>query len=377
MTDLTSLHKNTHIVRSLRNFDDHPIVMVKAEILRKLVPINSLAGANFQELAAAVVIETRPKGEVLFKCGAVDNQAIYLLKGEVELIPTESRKGRSIFGGSEDAKYPLAQLKPRQYTGRSRTEVTIASVASDLLDRLLTWDQVTGEYEVAELGEAADAEWTMQVLGNQAFRMLPVTNINELLTRLEPVSVKAGQVIIKQGDVGDYFYIIKQGHCSVFRKSQKSGEVTELRKLSEGMSFGEEALLSDVPRNATVAMTADGVLMRLSKRNFDELLKQPLVKWVVAKEAKIMLNQGAGLLDVRLEDEYRHRALKDSINVPLYLLRLKATSLDSKRSYIVYCETGNRSVAAAFLLTERGFDVHVLKGGLAALLKPAKNRPEA
>jgi CRP-like cAMP-binding protein len=350
--------------------------MVKAEILRELVPINSLSGANFKELADAVVIETRPKGEVLFKCGAVDNQAIYLLKGEVELIPAESRKGRSIFGGSEDAKYPLAQLKPRQYTGKSQTEITIVSVASDLLDRLLTWDQVTGEYEVTELGEAADTEWTMQVLGNKAFRMLPVTNINELLTKLEPVSAKAGQVIIKQGDIGDYFYIIKQGHCSVSRKSQ-SGEVTELRKLSEGMSFGEEALLSDVPRNATVAMTADGVLMRLSKRNFDELLKQPLVKWVTAKEAKIMLNQGAGLLDVRLEDEYRHRALKDSINVPLYLLRLKATGLDSKRSYIVYCETGNRSVAAAFLLTERGFDVHVLKGGLAALLKPAKNRPEA
>lgn len=208
--------------------------MPSAEILKKLVPINSLSGTNFQELANAAVIDTRPKGQVLFKCGAVDNQTIYLLKGEVELIPADSRKGRSVFSDSEDARYPLAQLKPRRYTGKSRTDVTIASVASNLLDRLLTWDQVTGEYEVAELGQADDTEWTMQVLRNKAFQTLPATSINELFARLEPIPVRTNDVIIKQGERGDYFYIIKVRCCRVSRESEKGGKTAILGELSEG-----------------------------------------------------------------------------------------------------------------------------------------------
>jgi CRP-like cAMP-binding protein len=336
-------------------------------VVRTLVPINSLAPAHYEELAPSVVIEKIPKGQTLFRQGATDNETLYVLKGEVELISADTPEGRVITGGTEQARYPLAQLKPRQFTGRSKTEISLMRVPSDLLDRLLTWDQVTGEYEVTELAEAEDAQWTMQVLRNRAFQLLPATNINELFGRLQAVPVKAQDVIIMQGEVGDYFYIVKEGRCNVSRRSEKSGQATVLSEFTVGDSFGEEALLSDAPRNATVTMITDGVLMRLSKQDFEELLQRPLVRWISAQETKEMLKRGAGLLDVRTEDEYKHGALKGSINVPLYLLRLKAGSLDPDRSYIVYCETGNRSSAAAFLLSERGFDVYVLQGGIAAV----------
>lgn len=341
--------------------------MTNLAILKNLVPINSLAPDHYRELMAAVKLEELSKGQTLFKHGARDNDTLYLLRGEVELIPEGSRTGRLIAGGSEEARYPLAQLKPRQFTGRARTDVSLARVPSDRLDRLLTWDQVTGEYEVTELAEAEDAGWVMQVLRNPAFRTLPANNFNALFARLQAVPVKVGEVVIRQGDTGDYFYLVKQGRCSVSRKSEKTGKVSLLSELSAGGSFGEEALLTDSPRNATVIMLSDGVLMRLSKQDFDELLKQPLVRWVSPQEAKVLLNQGAGLVDVRIEEEYRHGALKGSMNLPLYLLRLKVGGLEQDRSYILYCESGNRSAAAAFLLSERGFDVHVLKGGLAAL----------
>ncbi len=346
--------------------------MSDLDILQELVPINALNQVNYQDLVAAAAVEEVPRGQVLFKHGATDNQTVYLLRGEVELIPANSRKGRVIAGGTEQARYPLAQLKPRQFTGKAHTAVTIARVPSDLLDRLLTWDQVTGEYEVTELAGAEDAEWTMQVLRHKVFQLLPATNINELFSRLEPIAVKAGQVVIKQGEIGDYFYIIKEGRASVARKSEKSGKVAVLSELSEGESFGEEALLSETPRNATVIMATEGTLMRLSKADFDELLKQPLVRWVASEEAKTMVKSGAGLLDVRTEDEYKHGAIKGSVNVPLYLLRLKVSSLDPERSYVIYCETGNRSCAAAFLMSEHGFDVYVLEGGLAALREARK-----
>lgn len=157
------------------------------------------------------------------------------------------------------------------------------------------------------------------------------------------------------------------GRCRVSRESDKGAKAAVLGELSEGNSFGEEALLSDAPRNATIVMATDGTLMRLARADFDELLKQPLVKWVSLAEVKAMVRQGAGLIDVRLEDEYKRSAIKGSMNIPLYLLRLKAAGLDMERRYVVYCETANRSSAAAFLLSERGYDVYVMKGGLSAL----------
>jgi rhodanese-related sulfurtransferase len=80
-----------------------------------------------------------------------------------------------------------------------------------------------------------------------------------------------------------------------------------------------------------------------------------------------MVAQGAVWLDVRLESEYKNGNLPSSVNIPLYLLRIKATALDKNRRYIVYCDTGRRSSSAAYLLNERGFDAYVLEGGLIRL----------
>ena len=84
------------------------------------------------------------------------------------------------------------------------------------------------------------------------------------------------------------------------------------------------------------------------------------------EEAVERANAGAQWLDVRLESEHANTGIKGSRNIPLYMLRLKVDSLDPKASYIVYCDTGRRSSAAAFLLSERGLHVYVLKGGITA-----------
>jgi rhodanese-related sulfurtransferase len=71
-----------------------------------------------------------------------------------------------------------------------------------------------------------------------------------------------------------------------------------------------------------------------------------------------------------LESEHANTGLKDSDNIPLFMLRLKVDSLDPNVPYIVYCDTGRRSSAAAFLLSERGFHAYCLKGGLMEQAPP-------
>jgi CRP-like cAMP-binding protein len=336
------------------------------DILKTLIPINSLTSENFKELADNTFIVSLPAGSQLFKQGDHDNYSIYLISGEVALTSTNTELFLDVVAGTDDSRYALAQLKPRQYTGTAKTPVTIARVDSALLDRLLTWDQTTG-YEVTEFDGSQDPEWMIRMLRSETFQRLPPSNINALFARFEPTEVKANQVIIRQGDPGEFYYIIKSGRANVSRKAEKSGKVAVVGQLGEGDGFGEEALLSGAPRNATVVMTTDGVLMRLAWKDFDELMREPLVKWVTLDQARVLAQTGAGLLDVRTEDEFRQGTVRGSMNLPLYLLRLKAPGLDAKRHYVVFCQTGSRSCAAAFLLSQRGFDVSVLRGGLSSV----------
>ena len=209
----------------------------------------------------------------------------------------------------------------------------------------------------------ADGDWMTRILQSQAFLQVLPANIQALFMRLQEVPMSADEVVIKQGEEGDYYYIIKNGKAKVTRSSKTGSELT-LATLKDGDAFGEEALLSETKRNATITMETDGMLMRLSKEDFNALLKEPMLSWITLAEAKEHVAKGAKLLDVRLESEHSNSGIEGSVNIPLFMLRLKADSLDSDTSYIVYCDTGRRSSAAAFLLSERGFETYVLQGGL-------------
>jgi len=343
--------------------------LVDKQVLKTLVPPSALNAENFQELARKAVQEEIPAGGTLFKIGDRDRKTIYLLSGEVELLGESGLEG-SVKAGTEQARHALANQQPRPVTARAKTKVTITRFDSDLLDILLTWDQLSG-IEVRNITtEEEDSEeggdWMTRILQSKAFLRIPPANIQAMFMRLQELPVKAGQTIVTQGEEGDYYYIISRGRCRVTRES-KTGSTVTLAHLSDGDAFGEEALLSEGKRNATVTMETDGLLMRLAKADFEELLKAPMLNTVDMDEAKEMVKNGAMLLDVRLESEHKAGAIKGSVNIPLFMLRLKADSLEPERKFICYCETGRRSSAAAYLLSERGLESYVLKGGLQSL----------
>jgi CRP-like cAMP-binding protein len=339
------------------------------KLLAGLVPIGALSAEHLQKLGATAVVEELPAGCALFEEGTVDNDTVYVLSGDISLASKKTGASRMVQGGSGEARYPLSNLKPRQFKATAKTAVRILRVDSQLLDTLLTWDQVAG-IEVTEFeGDASDVAWMRRLLESRALLRLPAASIQALFARFEEVPMKSGQIIIRQGDAGDFYYVIKQGRCRVVQKPGDAQPMVALADLTEGDGFGEEALLSDAPRNATIAALADGVLMRLAKSDFVKLLKEPLIERVGDADVATLVQAGAGLIDVRLEGEYRHASLKGSVNIPLARLRQQAATLDPRRKYVVYCDTGRRSAAAAFLLSERGFDVAMLRDGINALHK--------
>ena len=190
-----------------------------------------------------------------------------------------------------------------------------------------------------------------------AFKNMPPANIKGLLEKMETIMVEAGDVIVNQGEPGDYYYVLTEGEAMVTR-------MVELATLEPGASFGEEALVSGATRNATVTMKSDGLLMRLSKEDFNALLKDPLLDRVTPDDARARINKGAVWLDVRHAKEFAHSRLPKSINIPLHEMRIRMEELDKKKHYVCVCSTGRRSSAAAFLLVQNGFQASVLNGGL-------------
>lgn len=336
--------------------------------LTELVPLGSLSEEGFNEVIGHAVVERVGVGRRLFRQGDTDGDTVYVLAGEVELTANDGDR-RVIVGGEDQGRYALANLKPRRYTAVTLTDATLIRVDSQLLDRVVGWDQVirteVDGYEVTDLGDGQDTAWMVRLMHSKVLRQLPTASLRPLFTCMERVEYASGDTVIRQGDAGDFYYLIVSGRCLVSRKSERRDGTVELATLGEGDSFGEEALISGAPRNATVTMLTAGVLMRLAKKDFVELLEEPLLKRVKPRQASAKVKAGAGILDVRLESEYRNGTLKGAVNLPLYLLRLKASALDPKRPYVVFCDTGARSAAAAFLLSERGFEAYVLDGGLA------------
>jgi CRP-like cAMP-binding protein len=338
---------------------------VEIDVLRSFSPLDGLKRENLHALAKKTRLQELDSGRVLFKEGESDKRTIYIVGGELELRVGD-RTVTMLRAGTPEARNAVAPGQPRRFTARALSDVTYVAIDSDLLDVMITWDQ-TGSYEVSEIaggGTVDGDDWMTVLLQTKAFHRIPPANLQALFMRMQHVACRSGEIVIKQGDDGDYFYVITKGSVIVTRETPMNRDGLKLAELGVGESFGEEALISDGKRNATITMQTDGALVRLGKDDFKELLNEPLLHWVDLTHARELIERGAKWLDVRLPSEFETFHLDDALNVPLYFIRLKVKTLDPKTPYIAVCDTSRRSSAAAFLLSERGFEAFCLQGGM-------------
>lgn len=328
---------------------------------KTLVPLNGLRTSYLADLFNHVSVQTILQGQVLFQFGQVDNQHIYLLHGEVHL---QAANGEVVSVATEDSSLPLSHSQPRQCRAVAITDCMVLRVDSDYLDRMVCWSQIA-DYLLSELCNERDMdedmEWIQTVLKSNLFYKVPPINVEMIFDRLKPHVVMAGDAIIRQGELGDKCYFIKEGEAEVTQRNE-SGKLTKLADIQVGRCFGEDALVNETVRNANVTMKTDGVLMVLNKQDFLLLRKEPVVEEVTENEAASML-QSPVYVDVRTDEEYNLGHLSFSANIPLGLLSLKKRLLDPAKPYVFYCDTGRRSRAAAYLLGKQGYNAMALTGG--------------
>jgi len=226
------------------------------------------------------------------------------------------------------------------------------------LDHLLSAAQE--EKSLASLDDAVRGR-VAALLRAPPLKQLSFSQIVRSAEAMQVWNATAGDQIVIEGETGDFFYVVESGHAEVVRGDDP------VARLVAGDAFGEEALLQGTARNATVRMVTDGRLLRLAKDDFDRLLKSELVDAIAPARALGLIEQGsADVVDCRSEEEWDLWRIPRARLIPLEQLRARARGLDAKRTYIVYCRTGRRSVAAAFLMRQMGLKAHVLDGGISA-----------
>ncbi len=366
--------------------------------LKTLEPIATLSTERLEELVGLAYAERLAAGVSVFREGDVDNQTIYLLDGDLQLTASDGKIDKVLASKDKAAKFPIDDSQPRQVSCVTLSRTELVRIDNSVLDYMMMWDQLAVSEQLQPLPAAEPAEqtatpennplpsenagkennssgtvadvvitssdedrgWIRRMRHIMAFKNMPPSNIKSLLERMETILVEKGNVIVKQGEVGDYFYVLTEGTAQVTR-------TIELANLQPGASFGEEALVSGGSRNATVTMSADGMVMRLAKEDFNHLLKEPLLNRVSADEARARVNKGATWLDVRHAKEFRHSRMHKALNIPLHEMRMRMSELDKTKNYICYCGTGRRSSAAAFLLAQNGYNASVLNGGIQVM----------
>ncbi len=327
-----------------------------------LVPLKSMRSVFLEDLFTHVAVQTVFTDQVIFEDGTFDGQLIYVQSGQVEL---QYPDGQTEVVDAYNNSIPLANQQPRPCRCVAKTDCAILRVDSDRTDRTLAWSQIT-DYLIAELSlnrhYDEEIDWMQTVLSSNLFIKAPPVNAQQIFARMTPMVVEKGEVVLQQGDMGDCCYFLKEGQATVSVKDTVK-EAKEVAKIGPGRCFGEDALVNETVRNATVTMLTPGVLMRLEKSDFLLLLSNPAIDEVTFDEIQDMIEKPIWV-DVRTDDEYDNSHMPNSANLPLGLLSLKKRVLAPEQLYIMYCDTGRRSGAAAYLLGKEGYNVISLKDGL-------------
>lgn len=325
--------------------------------LKGFIPFDYLSEHVIQELAAQIRCHQLDKGKILFKRGETDNECHFLIEGSLD-IADDIFNITKVEGSHEDNYLALDNSSAiHRSSAITTSSCTFYSIGRDHLDLVTTWAQLAEDLDEESEDDTEHRDWMDALLTSALFTKIPPSNIQKLLVRFSEQEVTIGKVIIKEDEDGDEFYVIKEGRALVTRGEGKKEQT--LAALQTGDCFGEDALIAESVRNATVTMASNGTLMVLGKQDFNELLKEPVIKRISLEELHIQKEEGdkgTVVIDVRMPQEYRHDHLKDSKNLPLNNFREQLKQLSRDFHYVVYCDGGRRSEVAAYIMNEDGFD---------------------
>ena len=328
------------------------------KILKGLSPFSALSDANFIKIAARGEIKSQPAGALLFKRFSNDPDSHWLLTGQLNLV-NDAFENRAFTESDSQTYGAVDDFQPHTVSAVCEAPCavfTLSKTVQSEIETLLEAAASTAENSLS-IGN-----WMERLLSTPLFEFIPPTNIQELFKRFKTRQVTSGEIIIKQGDPGDFFYMIKTGSVSVH--VEMNGKVNQVAKLTAGQSFGQDALVSDLPRNATIMATAPCELGMLTEADFEDLLLSPVIEVITPAEIEEAVRvQGTRvqILNLYQPDDLQPEAAAEELAIPFMALRNHIHEFSKEIVYVVRGPASPKiNLLGAYLLNEAGHTAYVL-----------------
>ena len=342
--------------------------MLSRDQLKKYSYFQKLSNTCLDEAAKRIETVVLPKGTEIIRQNSPADYLYFVKEGEVE-ITKRTRHGQnaritSLKSGETFGEMALLTCSPRNNNVTALTEVTLLRLRRTDFDAVIMMDSTMKsiiENQICEYKSYNEIK-TLQPLALIAPEKMMV-----LMDKFAHKTFPKGETIIKEGEAGDFYYIIKEGKASVIR-----GDDT-IDTISTGDGFGEEAIIRDHKRNATITALTDTTVLALNKNDFNSLLKKSFLDFTFPEEVSEDEMAKYIFIDARVPAEYEEEHIAGAVNIPLEELRGKFHELDPNQQYLTYCTNDSRGMAAAFLMAAQGFNAKNLRSGLSGWEGPLLN----
>ncbi|MBI4844457.1 MAG: cyclic nucleotide-binding domain-containing protein [Nitrospirae bacterium] len=344
--------------------------IITAENLKRYCYFSRLSDDALELLAEKLQIGEAPAGTEIIREGEPAESFYIICYGQVEVSKKTEWGQKSILSvvgeGVGIGEMALLTCSPRTATVTARTDIKFYKLSKEDFNEIVRNDSA---FSAMLEEKSRDYSKVNKFKTLQPFALLPAEKMAALTSKLTERKYAPGEKIIFQGEEGDSYYIIKSGRVDVM-KLMFDVNPEKVASLGEGEAFGEEALITNSPRNATVQAAEETVVWRLSRDDFNDIMKPSFLREVSQDEIPVKLDSGHAILDVRMDMEYEDEHIPDALNIPLDELRKRYSDLDPSKEYYVYCLGGARSASATFLLQSQGFKAKSIRGGLSSWSGP-------
>jgi len=261
-----------------------------ASVLRSSTLFGVLSNEEIESIAGCVRLERFATGQIVLREGE-PGEACYIVKSGEAAVISQDLIGQEVTLGvfhptASFGEIALLTNQPRTASIRALTDLEVYLLDRTDFERLARED-ADFAVRVREQVELLLVEAFLKK--SSPFAQLASDAIQRLVREMQPQRVDAGEVIVRQGDAAERFFVIRSGSVEVLEGTRR------VRTLETGECFGEVGLMATARRTATVRAITDTNLLTLDRPAFDRLIRdEPSLRDRLAEFAHIRYRAAPG-----------------------------------------------------------------------------------
>ena len=253
-------------------------------LLQKTSFVSLLSDEDLENLLPAFREESFKLGQTICKAGETSNSFYVIYTGKARIVGFDSEGKETtlstISKGDHFGEQMLLTGEPSEFTVRASGNLVTLSLVRERFVEVLEKRQELKHYFEDYISDISLRSFIRQCT---LFSPLDPQELRGFLDGFKSLTVKAGEYIVREGEEGDAFYLLRSGEVEVIKDSPGGGKV--INRLKQGQFFGELALLTGAPRAASVRAVTEVSVYRLSKVDFDEIITSALKSAVLGVAA--------------------------------------------------------------------------------------------